>query len=195
MFLFYIILFLFLEVIVMAYVAPTIRSVGDAVTAADYNIMANDVLDHESRILTTGLVLVNTTSFTSVTSVTTDSVFSATNNYRLIISFVQNTSVGGFSLDGRLSGATQTSYNQAGSRIRASGGPLFESNSSSSQASWSENTNPAVGVRLFSVSDISVGASNYSHLTFTGAKEESCSEVTYNLKGLLGNPLKSLGVA
>jgi hypothetical protein len=36
--------FLFLEVIVMAYVAPTIRSVGDAVTAADYNIMANDVI-------------------------------------------------------------------------------------------------------------------------------------------------------
>jgi hypothetical protein len=33
-----------LEVIIMAYVAPTIRSVGDAVTAADYNIMANDVL-------------------------------------------------------------------------------------------------------------------------------------------------------
>ena len=28
----------------MAYVAPTIRSVGDAVTAADYNIIANDVL-------------------------------------------------------------------------------------------------------------------------------------------------------
>jgi hypothetical protein len=38
------ILFLFLEVIVMAYVAPTTRSVGDAVTAADYNIMANDVI-------------------------------------------------------------------------------------------------------------------------------------------------------
>ncbi len=28
----------------MAYVAPTIRSVGDAVTAADYNIMANNAL-------------------------------------------------------------------------------------------------------------------------------------------------------
>jgi len=28
----------------MAYVTPTIRSVGDAVTAADYNIMANDVI-------------------------------------------------------------------------------------------------------------------------------------------------------
>jgi hypothetical protein len=43
-FCFYFILFLFLEVIVMAYVAPTVRSVGDAVTAADYNIMANDVI-------------------------------------------------------------------------------------------------------------------------------------------------------
>jgi hypothetical protein len=49
-FCFYFILFLFLEVIVMAYVAPTVRSVGDAVTAADYNIMANDVIDHESRL-------------------------------------------------------------------------------------------------------------------------------------------------
>jgi hypothetical protein len=29
----------------MAYVAPTTRSVGDAVTAADYNIMANDVIN------------------------------------------------------------------------------------------------------------------------------------------------------
>ena len=28
----------------MAYVAPTVRSAGDAVTAADYNIMANDVI-------------------------------------------------------------------------------------------------------------------------------------------------------
>lgn len=32
----------------MAYVAPTVRSVGDAVTAADYNIMANDVIDLRS---------------------------------------------------------------------------------------------------------------------------------------------------
>ena len=29
----------------MAYVAPTVRSVGDAVTAADYNIVANSVID------------------------------------------------------------------------------------------------------------------------------------------------------
>lgn len=35
----------------MAYVAPTVRSVGDAVTSADYNIVVNDVIDHETRIL------------------------------------------------------------------------------------------------------------------------------------------------
>ena len=46
----------------MAYVAPTIRSAGDAVTAADYNIMANDVIDHETRIGDSGLVLVTPTS-------------------------------------------------------------------------------------------------------------------------------------
>ena len=46
----------------MAYVAPTVRSVGDAVTAADYNIMANDVIDHETRIGDSGLVLVTPTS-------------------------------------------------------------------------------------------------------------------------------------
>jgi len=57
--------FLSLEVIVMTYVAPTIRSVGDAVTAADYNIMANDVID-------TRAVLVNlkSTSLTTSTTVT-----------------------------------------------------------------------------------------------------------------------------
>lgn len=32
------------RVIVLAYVAPTLRSVGDAVTAADQNIIANDIL-------------------------------------------------------------------------------------------------------------------------------------------------------
>lgn len=33
----------------MAYVAPTVRSVGDAVTAADYNIMANDVISFRNN--------------------------------------------------------------------------------------------------------------------------------------------------
>lgn len=39
------------RVIVLAYVAPTARNVGYSVTAADQNIVANDIVDHESRIL------------------------------------------------------------------------------------------------------------------------------------------------
>lgn len=52
----------------MAYVAPTIRSVGDAVTAADYNIMANDVIDHETRIKT-GVEAYTTTQKNALTGV------------------------------------------------------------------------------------------------------------------------------
>jgi len=52
----------------MAYVAPTVRSVGDAVTAADYNIMANDVLDHETRIKT-GVEAYTTTQKNALTGV------------------------------------------------------------------------------------------------------------------------------
>ena len=33
----------------MAYVAPTVRSVGDAVTAADYNIMANNAISFRNK--------------------------------------------------------------------------------------------------------------------------------------------------
>ena len=44
----------------MAYVAPTVRSVGDAVTAADYNIMVNDML-----ALATGYTYVTTLYTTS----------------------------------------------------------------------------------------------------------------------------------
>lgn len=56
----------------MAYVAPTVRSVGDAVTAADYNIMANDVLDHETRIaaLPRGVVASTTLATTFATAST-----------------------------------------------------------------------------------------------------------------------------
>jgi hypothetical protein len=92
-----------LEVIVMAYVAPTIRSVGDAVTAADYNIMANDVISHESRMglqsivpasvaVSSGSATTSTNgsvTFTSISSggtVLLNGVFSsAYTNYRVIV--------------------------------------------------------------------------------------------------------------
>lgn len=34
----------------MAYVAPTIAAPGDPVTSTLYNVVANDIIDHESRI-------------------------------------------------------------------------------------------------------------------------------------------------
>ena len=61
----------------MAYVAPTVRSIGDATTAADYNIVANDVIDHESRINLGGMVLLSTATVSNAHQTFT-SVFSAT---------------------------------------------------------------------------------------------------------------------
>jgi len=84
----------------MAYVAPTTRSVGDAVTAADYNIMANDVIDHETRINDSGLVIITPTSVSgsgvtssngkilvsSATTIGVNGVFSsAYDNYQVLI--------------------------------------------------------------------------------------------------------------
>ena len=52
----------------MAYVAPTVRSVGDAVTAADQNIIANDVINLDSRIaLTEGAWTSFTPTYTNLT--------------------------------------------------------------------------------------------------------------------------------
>jgi hypothetical protein len=49
----------------MAYVAPTIRSVGDAVTAADYNIMANDVIDLYDRSIISFKQAIKTDTFSA----------------------------------------------------------------------------------------------------------------------------------
>ena len=62
----------------MAYVTPTIRSVGDAVTAADYNIIANDVIDHETRINLGGMVFLSTQTVSAALNCTFTSIFSAT---------------------------------------------------------------------------------------------------------------------
>ena len=54
--------------IVLAYVAPTLRSVGDAVTAADQVIIANDVINLDSRIaLTEGAWTSFTPTYTNLT--------------------------------------------------------------------------------------------------------------------------------
>jgi len=66
----------------MAYVAPTTRSVGDAVTAADYNIMANDVIAIFDSIKRIGRVTQATT-----TTVNQTVLASATNLFASSISW------------------------------------------------------------------------------------------------------------
>ena len=74
----------------MAYVAPTIRSVGDAVTAADYNIMANDVINLralanvQSVLLTSSLTQAVTTTFTNLTGMTV-SITPTSNTSRILV--------------------------------------------------------------------------------------------------------------
>jgi hypothetical protein len=70
----------------MAYTAPGTVTAGDVATAAAWNVVVNDVIDHESRILKTGLVFVSSSTFSAATTVSVDSVFSSTYaNYRIII--------------------------------------------------------------------------------------------------------------
>ena len=95
----------------MAYVAPTVRSVGDAVTAADYNIMANDVLDHESRISDVGLYHIATNTISAVNSSSFVSLLTSTYaNYRIIL-HITSVSVGGVVYMKLRSGATDISAN------------------------------------------------------------------------------------
>ena len=71
----------------MAYTAPTVRSVGDAVTAADYNIMANDVIALRSQLeLTRGRVGVSTAGVTVTFPV---SLFTSTPTVTLAAGFIQ----------------------------------------------------------------------------------------------------------
>lgn len=95
----------------MAYVAPTIRSVGDAVTAADYNIMANDVLDHETRILalprgykgSTALATSFSTASTSPVDVPGLSVtFTAESSRRYLVSLNGSTNNSGGAIPGQI---------------------------------------------------------------------------------------------
>ena len=68
----------------MAYVAPTVRSVGDAVTAADYNIMANNDIDFRSYSnryarakLTSGNITLNSNSVWANVSTSLDLTLNA----------------------------------------------------------------------------------------------------------------------
>jgi len=55
----------------MAYVAPTIRSVGDAVTAADYNIVVNDLIAIRAASVNVQQTLVTTSQQVTLTAAST----------------------------------------------------------------------------------------------------------------------------
>ena len=61
----------------MAYEAPALGTAAQVYTAAAHNIIVNDVLDHEARILKQGLVWLNTTTITAEASKTISSVFTS----------------------------------------------------------------------------------------------------------------------
>lgn len=87
----------------MAYTAPTTHVAGETLPAADYNVIVNDVIDHETRLVqaakTTGYIIspasvVNATAtggsivFSAASSVSLNSCFtSAYDNYKVFISY------------------------------------------------------------------------------------------------------------
>jgi len=75
----------------MAYVAPTTRSVGDAVTAADYNIMANNDIairsaqvNLKSTIVTALTFSTASTSFVDITDLTV-SITPSSNTSKIMV--------------------------------------------------------------------------------------------------------------
>ena len=70
----------------MAYVAPTVRSVGDAVTAADYNIAANSIIAIEDDY---AIEKIASNTFSAVTTFNVDNIFTSTyaRNYIINISW------------------------------------------------------------------------------------------------------------
>ena len=76
----------------MAYVTPGTVAAGDVATAAAWNVVVNDVIDHETRISSSGLVHLNTTTFSALsTTLDIDDVFSATyENYYVMTTWVSS---------------------------------------------------------------------------------------------------------
>ena len=95
----------------MAYVTPSTVLAGDAVTAASYNVLTNDVIDHESRINDVGLYHIATNTISAVTSSSFVSLLTSTYaNYRIIL-HLTSVSAGGVVQMKLRSGATDISAN------------------------------------------------------------------------------------
>lgn len=68
----------------MAYTAPSTVTAGQTYTATAHNVIVNDIIDHESRILNTGLTFIKTTAISAASSTVCTSCFTTTyTNYKV----------------------------------------------------------------------------------------------------------------
>ena len=97
----------------MAYVAPSTVTAGTSpITAAAQNIIVNDILDHESRINSAGMVLVNATTFTASTAINLDNVFTSSyDSYRIMIAVTTTVSNSNHKYRFRVGGVNDSSGN------------------------------------------------------------------------------------
>jgi len=146
----------------MAYVTPGTVAAGDVATAAAWNVLTNDVIDHETRINNSGMVLIASGTVSNAYQTFT-SVFSATYaNYFVTFRGICPTST--TNLDCQLlSGATAATTNYSNQRLTAS--------STSVSASATGTNSVDLGVITTSISGLSAyiyGPFLASQTAFTG---------------------------
>ena len=108
----------------MAYVTPGTVAAGDVATAAAWNVITNDVIDHESRINDVALYHIATNTFSAASSTSFVSLLTSTYaNYRVICQFTSVSGAAGIAYMKLRSGATDISanYSYGGWLVEASG--------------------------------------------------------------------------
>jgi len=109
---------------------------GDVATAAAWNVITNDVIDHETRILTTGQVLTKSQAFSAAGTVSVTSCFNSTyTNYNVIIDCTFSTT-NTATIQLAASGvASTTGYYTVSSNTEAASGPTRNYNANTADLS------------------------------------------------------------
>ena len=118
----------------MAYVTPGTVAAGDVATAAAWNVLTNDVIDHETRINTVGSVLVSSTTFSASSALNLNNVFTSTYaNYDVTFNFTAFSANTDLYLRLRAAGVdtTSASYQYAHTAIRTNGTSTVNTSASS----------------------------------------------------------------
>jgi hypothetical protein len=112
----------------MPYTTPGTATAGDVYTASAHNVIVGDIIDHETRILTTGQVLTKSQAFSAAASVSVTSCFNSTyTNYNVIIDCTFSTT-NTATIQLAASGvASTTGYYVLGSITEAASGPTRQS--------------------------------------------------------------------